>query len=109
MFAPLVPNAARQRTGKDTPYFVPACALRIIGIKHNRIAQQDRDHCLPPVHPCFDKTAGKRVSGDDHAHADPERGNVPGGPGALFDCGGREVFVPEWTGGNVFAKSSKSR
>ena len=32
MFAPLVPKAARQRTGKDTPYFVPACALRTIGM-----------------------------------------------------------------------------
>ena len=32
MFAPLVPNAARLKTGNDTPYFVPACALRIIGM-----------------------------------------------------------------------------
>ena len=31
MFAPLVPNAARLNTGNETPYFVPACALRIMG------------------------------------------------------------------------------
>src|SRR3954471_17670591 len=31
IFAPVVPNAARQKTGKGIPYFVPACALRIIG------------------------------------------------------------------------------
>ena len=31
-FAPFVPNAARLRTGKDTPYFVPAWAFKIIGI-----------------------------------------------------------------------------
>src|SRR5213083_121961 len=30
-FAPLVPNDARHRTGNDTPYFVPACAFRIMG------------------------------------------------------------------------------
>src|SRR5215213_2290802 len=32
MLAPFVPNAARLSTGNDTPYFVPACALRIIGM-----------------------------------------------------------------------------
>ena len=31
--APLTPNAARHNTGNDTPYLVPACALRIIGIR----------------------------------------------------------------------------
>ena len=29
--APLTPKLARHSTGNDTPYFVPACALRIIG------------------------------------------------------------------------------
>src|SRR5262249_44401130 len=32
-FAPRVPKLARQRTGNDTPYLVPACAFKIIGIK----------------------------------------------------------------------------
>ena len=31
MLAPRVPKAARQYTGNGMPYFVPACALRIIG------------------------------------------------------------------------------
>src|SRR5262249_47194289 len=31
MLAPLVPKPDGQRTGNETPYFVPACALRIIG------------------------------------------------------------------------------
>ena len=31
--APVVPKDARHNTGKETPYFVPACALRIIGIR----------------------------------------------------------------------------
>jgi hypothetical protein len=31
MFAPRTPKLARHNTGNDTPYFVPACALRIIG------------------------------------------------------------------------------
>jgi hypothetical protein len=30
-FAPRTPNAARHRTGNDTPYFVPACAFNTIG------------------------------------------------------------------------------
>src|SRR5437867_2577137 len=30
-FAPRVPNEARHKTGNDTPYFVPACAFRIMG------------------------------------------------------------------------------
>ena len=30
-FAPRTPKLARHSTGNDTPYFVPACALRIIG------------------------------------------------------------------------------
>ena len=32
MFAPRVPKLARSSTGNDTPYFVPAWALRHIGI-----------------------------------------------------------------------------
>src|SRR5438552_14092005 len=31
-FAPNVPNEARAKTGNGMPYFVPACALRIIGM-----------------------------------------------------------------------------
>ena len=31
-FAPRTPKLARHSTGNDTPYFVPACALRIIGM-----------------------------------------------------------------------------
>ena len=30
-FAPRTPKLARHRTGNETPYFVPACALSIIG------------------------------------------------------------------------------
>ena len=33
MFAPSVPNEARHRTGNETPYLVPACALSIIGMR----------------------------------------------------------------------------
>src|SRR5436190_20093594 len=32
MFTPRVPKEARHKTGNETPYFVPACALSIIGI-----------------------------------------------------------------------------
>ena len=69
--------------------------------EHDRVAEQNRDHRLPPVHAGFDKTAGKRVSGDDDAHSDPERGDVPGGPGSFFDRCGCEIAVPEWTMRNI--------
>ena len=50
-FAPLTPNAARHNTGNDTPYFVPACALRIIGISTialpSRIVTSACHHVMP--------------------------------------------------------------
>src|ERR1019366_480101 len=39
-FAPAVPNAARQYTGNGIPNFVPACALRIIGISTMTFARK---------------------------------------------------------------------
>ena len=32
-FAPFTPKLARQSTGNDTPYLVPACAFRTIGMR----------------------------------------------------------------------------
>src|ERR1041385_8173616 len=69
--------------------------------QHDRVAKQDRDHRLPPVHTGFDKTARERVGSEHNAHADPESGNVPGRPGSFFDCRWREIAIPEWTMGNV--------
>src|SRR6478609_2082710 len=40
MFAPSVPNAARQYTGNGMPYFVPAWALRIIGTSTIRLPRK---------------------------------------------------------------------
>ena len=81
-FAPFTPKLARHSTGNDTPYFVPACALRIIGSSTIDVAEQDREHRLPPRHALLHQAGGERVGGDDHAHADPERGDVIRGPGA---------------------------
>src|ERR1700740_862718 len=36
-FAPRTPNEARTNTGKGIPYFVPACAFKIIGINTIRL------------------------------------------------------------------------
>ncbi len=93
-------SAAKNREGHS----ILSAGVRVENhrYEHDRVAQQDRDHCLPPVHPRFDKTAGERVGGYDHAHANPERGDVPGRPGALFDCRRSEILVPERTAGNVF-------
>src|SRR5215212_776923 len=65
--------------------------------EHDRVAKQDRNHRLPPVHARFDETARERIGGDHYAHADPKGSDIPGGPCSLFDCGWREIAVPEGT------------
>src|SRR6185503_16854656 len=52
MFAPRVPKEARQKTGKGMPYFVPACAFRIIGITTmtlpRKMVMMACDQFMPP-------------------------------------------------------------
>ena len=55
-FEPIVPNAARAKTGKRNAVLRPGCELSRIGIEHDRVAEQDRDHRLPPVHAGVDQT-----------------------------------------------------
>jgi hypothetical protein len=69
--------------------------------EHDRVAQKNRDHRLPPVHAGFDKTTRKRVSGDHNAHANPERRDVPGGPGSFRDRGRSQIAIPEWAMRNI--------
>ena len=69
-------SAAENREGDSI--FRARVRVENHGYEHDSVAQQNRDHCLPPVHPRFDKTAGERVGGYDHAHANPKRGYVPG-------------------------------
>ena len=49
--APLTPKLARHSTGNDTPYFVPACALRIMGtsttVLPSRIVVSACHHVMP--------------------------------------------------------------
>ena len=51
--APRTPKAARQSTGKEIPYLVPACALRIIGTSTitfpRRIVSIACHHVIPCV------------------------------------------------------------
>ncbi len=73
-----------------------------VRIEHHRdeddhVAEQDRDHRLPPGHALLHDAGGERVGGDDHAHADPERGDVVGGPGPRLQRGRREIRIPERT------------
>jgi hypothetical protein len=77
------------------------------GNKHDGVTEQDCHHRLPPVHAGFYKTTGESVGGDYYAHAYPQCCNVPGGPCAFFDGGGREVFIPKRAGGNVFSQLFK--
>src|SRR5687768_1047362 len=69
-------SAAKNREGNS---ILSACVrIEDHGYEHDAVAQKNRDHRLPPVHPGFDEPAGKRVSSYDHAHADPEGCDVPG-------------------------------
>src|SRR3954467_13408659 len=51
MFAPRTPKLARHSTGKETPYFVPACTFRIIGMRRgalpSRIVRITCAHVIP--------------------------------------------------------------
>ena len=50
-FAPFTPKLARHSTGNEMPYFVPACALRIIGtstiVFPSRIVSMACHHVIP--------------------------------------------------------------
>ena len=94
-FAPFTPKLARHSTGNDTPYFVPACALRIIGSEHDGVAEQNGEHRLPPRHPLLHQPGRERVGRDDHAHADPQRGDVIGRPRAPRQRRRREIGIPQ--------------
>src|SRR3990172_1773406 len=90
--------------GKGHPIF---CAG--VGVKNHRnqdygITQQNRDHCLPPVHASLDEASGQCVGGYNDAHPKPERRDIPGRPRSLLGCGGSEILVPKRTVGNVFLK-----
>ena len=93
MLAPRVPKEARAKTGKEIPYFVPACALSTIGNQHDQVSEKNGEDGLPPIHAAADQARRQHVSGDANAHPDPERGDVPGGPGPLGRRDRREVGV----------------
>src|SRR6185437_9209022 len=51
-FAPLTPNAARHSTGNEIPYFVPACAFRIIGTRTTLLPARMVTSACHHVMPC---------------------------------------------------------
>src|SRR5688572_15309254 len=80
--------------GEGDSVFCSSVCVENHGYEYDRVAQHDRDHRLPPVHACLNKATRESVGGNHHAHANPEGSDIPGRPGALFDCCRREVFVP---------------
>ena len=85
--APRTPNGARTKTGKGMPYFAPAWAFRIIGIRTMRLPSRMVRRLLP-VHAARDQRRGQHVGGDLHRHGEPQRDVVVGAPGSLLRCGG---------------------
>ena len=65
------------------------------GDEHDRVAEEDRDEGLPPVHPARHEAGGQHVGGDAVGHADPERGVVVRRPAPAGHREGGEVFVVE--------------
>ncbi len=50
-FEPTVPYAARAKTGKGMPYFVPGMGVEQDRHEDDRVAEEDRDERLLPAHP----------------------------------------------------------
>ena len=65
--------------------------------QHDRVAQQNRDQRLPPVHARADQPRREHVRRNTMRHADPQRRIVVGGPVALRDRDRRQVRVVERT------------
>ena len=63
--------------------------------EHDRVAEQDRDQRLPPVHPGRDQARRHHIRRYAVRHRDPQRGVVVRRPVAFCDRNGREVFVIE--------------
>ena len=87
--------------GKEMPYLRAGVRVEDHRHQHDGVAEEDRDHRLPPVHPLLHQAGGERVGGDHDAHPDPERGDVVGGPGAPLRRRRREVRIPERAAGQV--------
>ena len=63
--------------------------------QHDRVAEEDRDERLPPVHAGRHQPRREHVGGNAVRHADPQRGVVVGRPRAPRDRQRREVLVVE--------------
>ena len=59
----------------------------------DRVAEEDREQRLLPVHPAVHEARGQHVRRDAVRHRDPQRRVVVGRPGAPGDGDGREIFV----------------
>ena len=72
--------------------------------QNDRVAQQNRNQSLPPVHACTDQSRRKHVSRNAVRHADPERGVVVSGPIALVDFDGRQIAIEEGTATDLYER-----
>ena len=59
----------------------------------DRVAQEDREDRLPPVHPLGDQRRGEHVGRDAGRHRDPERGDVLRAPAPLLERRRGEVGI----------------
>src|SRR6266516_4166029 len=74
------------------------------GNQNNRVSEENGDHRLPPVHACFNESSGQRVGGNNDAHSDPQRCDIPGRPGSLPNRGGRKISIPKRARRDVFVQ-----
>jgi hypothetical protein len=63
--------------------------------QHDDVGQGDGEHRLLPVHAERDEPGGEQPGGDVVGHADPQGGEVVGGPPAAGDRHGQQVVVDE--------------
>jgi hypothetical protein len=69
--------------------------------QHDGVAKKDREQRLSPGHALLHEAGCQRVRGDHDAHADPQCGDVVGGPRATRQRCRREVRVPQRACGQI--------
>ena len=84
-----------QKPETECRTLVPGCELSKYRSEHDRIAEQDREQRLPPVHPRRDQPRRHHIGRDAMGHRDPQCGVVVRRPVAFRDRHGCEVFVIE--------------
>ena len=108
-FAPFHAEAGTAQHRKRHAVFRSRMRVENHRHEHDGVAEQNGEHRLPPRHPLLHQAGRKRVGRDDHAHADPQRGDVIGRPRAPRQRRRREIGVPQRARRHILVSVRRSR